>query len=93
MAEILHPGSPPPGAAVAANMPTDGNPSNPHAEPYGHIPVPEHVSVGLWQQSWYNPESQAAVSEYVKLPSGPCDLATGRLTGKGFPGHQKFGQV
>lgn len=98
MAEILHPGAAITGPhAVSENMPTEGAPSDPHAEPYGQIPVPPHVSVGLWQQSWYDPTSQARVSDFVKLPSGSCSLETGKLTGEPFPSHSDgprgFGQV
>lgn len=101
MAEILHPGKLDAGGAgsdfTSENLPTLESPSNPGEPPFGSIPVPPHVSVGLWQQSWYDPSSDAKVSNYEKLPSGPCDLRTGRLTGEGFPSHSDgrrgFGQV
>lgn len=97
MAEILHPGVlPATPSAYQDNLPTLQAPSDPGKPPFGHIPVPEHVSTGLWQQSWYDPTSDATVSNYTKLPSGPCDIATGRLTGEGFPDHSGspgFGQV
>lgn len=85
MAEILHPGHPPVGPhAVSENLPTLLAPSDPGEAPFGSIPVPDHVSTGLWQESWYDPTSDATVSNYVKLPSGPCSLETGQLTGEGF---------
>lgn len=88
MAEILHPTSAIPQAGfVSDNLPTEQAPSNPHAEPYGQIAVPDHVSTSTWQQSWYDPSSAATVSNYKKLPSGPCSLETGHLTGEGFPSH------
>lgn len=101
MAEILHPGKLSPGSGNAAftsdNLPTLQEPSSPAKPPFGEIPIPPHVSVGLWQMSWYDPSSQETVSNYTKLPSGPCSLETGRLTGEGFPSHSEgdrgFGQV
>jgi hypothetical protein len=101
MAEILHPGKLSPGSGNAAftseNLPTLQSPSDPDKSPFNSIPAPPHLSTGLWQQSWYDPTSQEAVSNYQKRPSGPCSLETGKLTGDGFPSHSDgargFGQV
>lgn len=69
------------------------NASDPLTPPWAVIPVPEHVSTSAWQMSYYDPTSDADASVFAKLPSGPCDLATGRLLPGGFhPGH-KFRQT
>ncbi len=75
------------------------NASDPVSPPWATIPVPEHVSTSAWQQSYYDPTSGADASVFRKLPSGPCDLQTGRFTdasatapGGFHPGH-KFRQT
>lgn len=87
-----------PSPAVSAGS-VPGNPTNlgptpwpaaaqPSQEPWAVIPVPEHVSTGLWQQSYYDPTSSEDAAVYTKRPSGPCDLETGKLLDTGFhPGH------
>jgi hypothetical protein len=69
------------------------NASDPDGPPWAVIPVPEHVSTGLWQESYYDPTSTADASVFAKLPSGPCDLQTGRLAGDGFHAGHKFRQT
>jgi hypothetical protein len=60
------------------------NPGDPDSPPFHKIPVPPLVSTSLWQESFYDPTSMATASLFIKLPSGPVDLQTGRFTGVPF---------
>src|SRR6185437_10025325 len=83
-----------PGTSQSALGPTPfENASDPTQPPWATIPIPEHVSTSAWQQSYYDPTSDADASVFAKLPSGPCDLLTGKVQAGGFhPGH-KFRQT
>ena len=80
MAEQVNPGL----VSTPAQIPF-AHPSDPKSPPYGQINIPEHVSTSTWQESFYDPTSQAQVSQFGKLESGPLDIRTGRFTGEGFP--------
>jgi hypothetical protein len=54
---------------------------------------PAHISFEIWQASFYDPTSQDPASLFVKRPAGPVDLTTGRLTGEGFAGLDRWKQV
>lgn len=89
----------PTAAVIEASVPGSGigvtpfpDASDPAGEPWAVIPVPEHVSTGLWQESYYDPTSTADASVFRKLPSGTCDLQTGRVVSDFHPGH-KFRQT
>lgn len=69
------------------------NPSRPDQPPFASIANPAHMSDQAWQTSFYDPTSPAPVSGFVKRPAGPVNLATGKLTGQGFPGTHRWKQV
>jgi hypothetical protein len=59
------------------------------------IPIPPHVGIGSpFQESYYDPTSQAPFGEYVKLRrGGPVDFATGQRTEEDFPDALPWRQV
>lgn len=69
------------------------NPSQPRVEPFKVIEAPAHVSGEVWQTSYYDPRSQAAVSDYKKLKSGPVDMGSGKLSDDGFHSGHRWQQV
>lgn len=75
-----------------ANVPFP-NPSHPTDEPFGSVANPPHISFEIWQASYYDPTSQAPASLFVKRPAGPVSLETGKFTGEGFAGHDRWEQV
>jgi hypothetical protein len=79
-------------AQNAADVPFP-NPSMPEQDPFGSVTNPPHISIEVWQASYYDPTSQNAASVFVKRPSGPVSLENGRLTGEGFHAGHKWKQV
>lgn len=55
------------------------NPVKPEQPPFAVIPPPDHISIEIWQDSYYDASSSADMGIYRQLPDGPCDLKTGRL--------------
>lgn len=83
---------------IPANQPNAASvpfpdPSRPSAEPFGTVENPPHISFEIWQASFYDPTSQAPASVFIKRPAGPVSLETGRLTGEGFGGQDRWKQV
>jgi len=69
------------------------DPSMPAAPPFSTVPVPDHFSTTFWQETYYEPTSDAPASLFVKLPSGSISPDTGRLTGPFHPGSKHWKQV
>lgn len=63
-------------------------PSLPEIDPFRTITAPPHVSSEIWQESYYDPRSQAPVSGFAKRPSGPVSLETGKIIGDFHQGHR-----
>lgn len=68
-------------------------PAEPTQPPFDVIPVPDHVGTGIWQESYYDPTSQAPAVGFAKLPSGAASIEDGKLTGDGFPGDDVWKQT
>jgi hypothetical protein len=87
------------GPAFPLTSPDTGPASFPQASvpaqpPFDSIPVPQHVSTGAWQMSFYDATATEPASVFTKLQSGPLDITTGRPTGEGFhQGKHRFRQV
>lgn len=72
----------------------DNVPAKELSGPLVPMPVAPHYVIGdVWQTSYYDPSSQAALDKFVKLPAGPADLETGRLTGENFDSTGLWKQV
>lgn len=67
--------------AEAAMLPPFPDPTYPESPPFATIPTAAHLSTEIWQTSYYDATSPAPMGAYVQLPSGPCDLVTGKLKG------------
>lgn len=77
-------------AAVPSPFP---DPSQPEQPPFDSIPNPPNVSVEQWQASFYDATSHEPAGRFVKRPSGPADLHTGRLTGETFTNDSPWKQT
>lgn len=80
-------------AALAVMPAPFPDPSYPTQAPFRAIPVPDHVSQELWQDSYYEAGSHAPVSIFTKRPGGAVSLDSGRLTGEDFPDSGLWTQV
>lgn len=69
------------------------DPTNPDAPPFASLPIPDHFSTTFWQETYYDPTSDAPASLFAKLPSGSVDAETGRLTEPFHPGSKHWKQV
>lgn len=65
----------------------------PELPPFDSIPIPAHTSTNVYQASFYDPTRSEPLSLFVKRPSGPVSLATGKFTGEPFTGHTRWKQV
>lgn len=68
-------------------------PVQPEAEPFAVIEAPPHISNEIWQTSYYDASSHAAMGAFVQLPAGPCSIETGRLTDGDWPANPHWKQV
>ena len=68
-------------------------PSVPAKPPFDSIAVPQHVSTGAWQMSFYDSTATEPASVFEKLHSGPVSLQDGRFTGSFHQGKRRFRQT
>ena len=81
-------------AAEAAMIPPFPDPVQPEALPFRVVKSPAHLSIEIWQSSYYDATSHAPMGAFTQRPAGPCDLVTGRLLDGEWPStHGLWGQV
>lgn len=69
-------------------------PATPAKPPFDEIAVPQHVSTGAWQMSFYDPTSQADASVWKKPQnSGVLDINTGKTVDTFHQGKRRFRQT
>jgi hypothetical protein len=69
------------------------DPTHPEQPPFKVMPPPPHMSVEVWQSSYYDATTNAPMGAYTQRPAGPCSLETGRLTTGDWPESRIWKQV